>query len=206
MAKKSFVYRNIFIYRAIMNLLYLGNYKKRFEPVVEEIRSLPTGSRVLELCFGDILLADFCRKAGIQWTGLDINTDFVTSARKKGYSAHEADLTKLKELPTAELCVMMGSLYHFHGCAEALLGKMLKTSKAIVLSEPVANFSSRGGLIGLLARRGANAGKGNEVFRYNRETLMRLLHDNSHILRYRITSVQDQGKDLIVKLIKDENG
>ena len=205
MGKRSFVYRNIFIYRFVMNILYLGKYKSRFNRVIQHIKAYPTGIRVLELCFGDIYLAEFCKATGYSWTGLDINTDFVNTAKKRGFDARQADLKLAKQLPEADVCVMMGSLYHFHSQVDLLLSMMFQASQTVVLSEPVSNLSSRKNWIGLLARRAANAGNGHEVFRYNKRSFLDMLEDSKKKIGFGIEILQDNGKDMIVKLHKDEN-
>ena len=205
MAKRSFVYRNIFIYRLVMNLLYLGKYKERFEPVIGYLKTLPAGSRVLELCFGDIYVADFCKRRGHAWTGLDINVDFIKTATRMGFDAREADVTNVKALPSADVSVMMGSLYHFHPETGTILARMFDASPTVVISEPVSNLSAQGGLIGLLARKGANAGKGHETFRYDRTSFLAMLEAHQKRIGYRIADTRDHGKDLIVKLEKNEN-
>ena len=202
MGKRSLVYRNIFIYRLVMNILYLGQYKKRFDPVIEEIKTFPAGIRVLELCFGDIYVAGFCRKAGYSWTGLDISVDFVRMAKRLGFDAREADLIDLKALPAANVCVMMGSLYHFHLLSGSLLSRMFESSQTVILSEPISNLSTRKGLIGWLAKKAANAGRGHEEFRYNRETFLKVLNDNSKTAGYRIEVLEDRRRDMVVKLTK----
>lgn len=202
MEKRSLVYRNIFIYRLVMNVLYLGKYAKRFDPVISEIRRLPRGTPVLELCFGDIYVADFCKKNGYPWTGLDINDDFVEMARKAGFDARITDVIAAEQLPTAGACVMMGSLYHFHRNTEDLLGKMLQAADLVIISEPVLNLSARNGVIGWFAKKGANAGKGDEHFRYNRTSFRSMLEENSAKLGFRIEEVDDRGKDLVVKLTR----
>ncbi|HET9053691.1 MAG TPA: hypothetical protein VFM90_05930 [Cyclobacteriaceae bacterium] len=185
-----------------MNILYLGKYAKRFDPVISEIRRLPPGTPVLELCFGDIYIADFCKKNGFPWTGLDINDDFVEMARKAGFDARMTDVIAAEQLPTAGACIMMGSLYHFHRNTEDILGKMLQAADLIIISEPVLNLSARNGVIGWFAKKGANAGKGDEHFRYNRTSFRRMLEENSAKLGFRIEEVDDRGKDLIVKLTR----
>ena len=185
-----------------MNLLYFGKYKRRFAPVIAHLTGLPPGSKILELCFGDIYIADFCRKAGYQWKGLDINKHFIDRARKLGFDACYADLSSSDKLPQADVCVIMGSLYHFHQHAEAMLARMLMAAKTVVISEPVSNLSSKGGLIGFLAKRSANTGKGDESFRYNKKSFMELLDRYRGSLNVE-TIVQDHGKDIIVKLIKN---
>ena len=186
-----------------MNFLYFGRYKKRFAPVIDQIKDLPVNSRILELCFGDTYIAEYCKLTGFKWTGIDLNESFVAHARKSGYEAHFGDLTMVESLPMSDVCIMMGSLYHFHLQAPSMLMKMLKTSNALIVSEPVLNLSSSKGLAGFLAKRAASVGKGNEVFRYNRSSLMAMLEENADPLNYHIASVKDHGKDLVIKLIKN---
>jgi hypothetical protein len=203
MSQQSFVYRHIVIYRFIMNLLYLGKYKKRFVPVINLIKKLPAKSRVLELCFGDIVIAEFCRKENYIWKGIDLNSHFVAQAQGLGYDAVVADLTTVEALPKAEVCIMTGSLYHFHQNINTILKTMFTAADRVILSEPVFNLSSSGGLIGFFARRSANAGKGDEAFRYNTDSLLAALDKQRDTLNYQIVSTEHLGKDLIVKLSKN---
>ena len=203
MAKRSFIYRHIRIYRLIMNILYLGKYKRRFTPVIQQLNQLAPGTKVLELCFGDIYIAEFCRKAAFQWTGIDLNPHFVDQAKKLGYHALIQDLTGLQSFPKAQVCIMMGSLYHFHPNTEVILGKMFQAADIVIISEPVLNLSSKNGLLGFFAKNSANVGKGDKAFRYTRASFLFLLEKKKDLLNYRILSLQDEGKDLIVKLIKN---
>ena len=204
MAKRSFVYRNIFIYRLIMNVLYAGKYRRRFDPVISHIKNLPAGSRVVELCFGDIYIANFCKERGYKWTGFDLNSDFVQAARRKGFDAHLCDLTTVTSLPRAGVYVMVGSLYHFSSQSTNILSLMFNAANTVIISEPVINLSSRPDLIGWLARKAANAGRGHELFRFNKTSLVAMLEENSSSVGFRIEDVQDYERDLIVKLAKDE--
>jgi hypothetical protein len=197
------IYRHINIYRAVMNALYLGQYKKRFIPVIDQIRSLHDNAKVLELCFGDTYIAAHCKKAGVHWIGFDLNARFVRYAQKAGFDARQADLASAFELPGADVCIMMGSLYHFHGHTEHILRKMLNAAPTVILSEPVKNLSSGKGFLGALAKRSANAGKGDERFRYNAESFLAELEHHRKILKYQIHTPIDFGKDLIVKLTKN---
>ncbi|MEO5600412.1 MAG: hypothetical protein ABIR06_05735 [Cyclobacteriaceae bacterium] len=201
----SFVYRNIFIYRFMMDILYLGKYKKRFTAVIRQIRSLPPDSRILELCFADIHIAAFCKKEGYHWEGFDINKTFVGLAKSMGFNARCADLTKLEVFPKADVCIMMGSFYHFYPETKLMLRKILNAAEIVVISEPVYNLSNNSGIVGFLARRAANAGKGHETFRFNKQSFITMLEENSVPLGYSIAVIQDVGKDSIVKLIKNES-
>ncbi len=202
MGKTSLVYRNIFIYRLVMNLLYLGKYVRRFDPVIAEIRKLPTGTPVLELCFGDIYVADFCKKQGYPWTGLDINDHFVRLAKRAGFDARRTDLSREERLPNAGACVMMGSMYHFYDCPEEILQKMFRSADLLIISEPVVNLSARNGVIGWFARKNANAGKREEQFRFDHGSFRSMLEANSIKLGFKIEEIHDGKKDLVVKLTR----
>jgi len=97
---------------------------------------------------------------------------------------------------------MIGSLYHFHPYTQQILIKILQASSCVIISEPVLNLSSRKGIIGAIAKRSANAGKGNEPFRYNRSSFLDMLQTYSNTLNYRYEILHEQGRDLIVKLVK----
>jgi hypothetical protein len=97
---------------------------------------------------------------------------------------------------------MIGSLYHFHPNTKQILGKILQAISLVIISEPVLNLSSRKGIVGAIAKRSANAGKGNESFRYNRSSFLDMLQTYSEALNFRYEILHGQGKDLIVKLVK----
>jgi hypothetical protein len=201
MANRSLIYRNIGVYRFLMNLLYLGKYKRRFSVVADHLKNLPHNSRILELCFGDTYIADHCRQVGYYWKGIDLNNEFVKYARKAGYDAEQGDVLLTDTLPKADVCVMIGSFYHFFEHSAAMLEKMFSSAPVVIISEPVVNLSSRKDLIGFLARRLANAGKGNEKYRFTESTLLEMVNKSSQVLNFRISDVQQNGKDLVIKLI-----
>ena len=203
MGQESFIYRHILIYRFIMNILYRGKYKARFTQVINQINTLPVNSQVLELCFGDTYIADFCKKAGYKWKGIDLNKHFVKQAQKLGYEAYFEDLATLETLPKATVCIMIGSLYHFHPDTFSIVSKMCKASDLVVISEPVSNLSNSDGLVGFLARRAASVGKGNEEFRYNASSFLAIIKECSAALDFNIVSTQHYGKDIIIKLKKN---
>lgn len=204
MAGQSIIYRHLAIYRAVMTILYGGKYKQRFQPIVNEVQKLPPHSKVLELCFGDTFIAAACKKAGYSWSGLDVNSEFVRQAQKLGFDAQFGDMLKLSTLPKADLCVMMGSFYHFHKQATEILVKMLEAAPVILFSEPVSNLSSKKGLLGFIAKRAANAGNGDEAFRYNRDTFLKLLNDASQSLKFKIEEITQSNRDIIIKIQRYE--
>jgi len=202
MGKVSLIYRNIWLYRMLMNILYTSGYKQRFEKVIGIIDHYKLKS-VLELCFGDIYIAEYCKINDIEWTGIDLNQEFVDQAKRKGFNAKAADLLSMDILPKADACVIIGSLYHFHNNAHFVLSKMLKASDKIIISEPVKNLSDQNNLLGRIARRSANAGKGNEQFRYNESTLQQLLEEESKKLNFSFKIVDSYKKDSIITIEKN---
>lgn len=188
-----------------MNLLYTGSYRERFNQVIKQIADLPTNSSILELCFGDIYIAEYCKRRGHAWRGIDLNKHFVKQAKQLGYDAHHDDLARLEKLPKASACIMMGSLYHFYPHTLSMLNKMANASDMIIISEPVSNLSSRKGLLGYVAKRAASVGKRQETFRYDTNSLMALVTESCDLLNYKIVLAERLGKDFIIKLIK-KNG
>jgi hypothetical protein len=186
-----------------MNILYGGRYKGRFYEVIEQIKDLPANSQILELCFGDTYIADYCKKNGHRWKGIDLNKHFVRNAQKLGYDASYDDLASRQELPKANVCIMVGSLYHFYPDTLPMLSKMVKAANTIIISEPVSNLSNRKGIIGFLAKRSASVGQGHETFRYDAVSFPAMINEYSAILNYTIVSTQRFGKDLIIKIIKN---
>ena len=203
MKGESFVYKHLYIYRAVMNILYGGGYRQRFEQVSKQIKDLPSNSQILELCFGDIYLADYCRKMNYRWKGLDLNRHFIKQAQSLGYDASYADLSTCDRLPKANVCVIVGSLYHFHPNVFPLLSKMASAAETIIISEPVSNLSTKNGIIGFIAKRSAGVGKGHETFRYTPDSFMKMIRESSVQLNYSIVAVNRYKKDLIVKLTKN---
>lgn len=194
--KTSLVYRNIHVYRLVMNALYRGGYRRRFRRVAaqlgDEVRS------VCELCFGDTLIAEHCRSRGIRWTGLDINHAFCERARRLGYDVREGDLMTL-DFPPSDVYLMVGSLYHFHRDLGGLLERILAHSGRFVLSEPIRNLSGRGGVIGSWARRSADPGTGDAVFRYDEQTLLGALREQQGRLGFKLEVVSTD-RDIIVEM------
>ena len=106
-----------------------------------------------------------------------------------GFDAKQEDLVRAEVFPRADICIMMGSLYHFFPDAGIMLGKMFRAADKVVISEPVLNLSSRPGLIGFLAKRATSVGKRQESFRYNRVSIMKMLNTNSGLYGFEIAAV-----------------
>jgi len=167
--KTSFVYSNIHVYRFVMNLLYKGAYRQRFANILQMVN--PGTRSICELCFGDTIVAAWCRSHGVRWTGIDFNQHLCERAQKLGFNAIQGDILS-RELPRADLYVMAGSLYHFHKDLPSLFDSILGSTDRVFLSEPVRNLSGEPGLIGWWARRSANPGTGHAPFRYDERSLL----------------------------------
>lgn len=192
-AAPSLIYSHIHLYRSAMNLLYLGGYRRRFQEVIDQFGDV--GS-VCDLCFGDTVIADWCSAHGVRWTGVDLNPHFCARARKRGHQVVEGDLLSVP-LPQADVFVMAGSLYHFHDKLPALFDAVWQRTDRWILSEPVRNLSSGGGIVSRWAKRSANPGDRDATFRYTERTLLDALREQErrHDLSCRVVSVD---RDMLV--------
>ncbi|MCE3277969.1 MAG: hypothetical protein K0S44_160 [Bacteroidetes bacterium] len=181
-----------------MNLLYKGEYLKRFKAVIKLLKE----KNAIELCFGDTYIADHCFKNKISWKGYDINAGFVEHAKSKGYNAELSDLNTIPGLEKAEVCIITGSLYHFHSGLEALIKKMFESAPRILISEPVINLSDQTGIIGKLAKRSASVKGKEQEFRYTETTLIKELESLSNKLNFTFTIRDRISKDIIIELNK----
>lgn len=199
---KSIIYRNIHIYRVVMNLLYWFGYRQRFRDVMALISE--KDKKILELCFGDIYIAEECKTRNIEWTGIDINQSFVRYASGRGHHAKYADLVNMDEFPVSDVCIMVGSLYHFYPEIETMLVKMLRSAPKIIISEPVKNLSSGKGLIGMVSKKLSNAGKGQESFRFDEKSIIETF--NALCYKFKFTyRVVSKKRDILIEIINERN-
>ena len=194
----SFIYSNIYVYRIIMSFLYIGGYKDRFRNV-ENLLEVDSNSSLNELCFGDIYLAKWCYKNKVNWEGIDINDNFVRFALNQGFSARCINLRGFPKLRKSSVIIIMGSLYHFEDILPMLIDYIMQSCNRFIISEPIKNLSSNPGLLGWIARKSANAGQGDEVFRFSELTLIDKINEISHG-RYTIINHGISGKDIILEL------
>ena len=181
-----------------MNLLYKGNYSKRFEHIFPFI----SGKNVTEICFGDIAIAGYCRKNGINWAGIDINENFVKNAQKYGFNASMGNVHTMANFPKGDVCIIAGSLYHFHEDRETLFMKMLDCGPIIIISEPVINLSNNKGIIGKLAKASATINGKKQLFRYTTASLTAELNLLSRKLNFNYKIIGQFYKDLIIVITK----
>ena len=197
MKSVSLIYRHIWLYQGLMNILYGFGYKKRFEQVIRVIAHHKPKS-VLELCFGDVFMARYCTSHHIQWQGIDTNEYFVRRAIAKGFDAHCADLLDSSGLDKAEMLIIIGSLYHFQKDIHSLLSRMVSASQKIIISEPINNLSDQTNWLGWIARKSTNAGNGEESFRYTNSSLLEMLAEESRTLHFTFHVVGYYKRDCLV--------
>lgn len=194
--KPSLVYSRISTYRLVMNLLYGFGYRRRFIPIVNNIG--PDVHTVCELCFGDTLIASWCHRHNILWTGIDVNRRFCAHARKQGFNVIEGDIMSL-EFPQADLYIVAGSLYHFHAQIELFFDRISQKTDRLILSEPIYNISSSNSIIGRIARKLANPGTGPAAFRFDEDSLLDVLKSGQRCRKFTF-SIISTGRDLVAEI------
>ncbi len=185
-----------------MNVLYKGKYKKRSYDIINRIDD--KNKKVLDLCFGDVIIAEECKKRNIEWIGFDINPYFAKYAQKKGFNASTQDIEKLSVFPKADICILSGSLYHFYPEIKLILAKMLDSSAKIIISEPIINLTSQKGIIGKIAGVLSNAGKGEESFRFTSESIKLTLSNLKEELNYDFKII-DEKRDILIEITHAKN-
>jgi hypothetical protein len=194
----SIIYRSVGIYRLVMNVLYRGRYRERFASVCELIRE--TDRSVLELCFGDVVVAGYCRRHGVSWTGLDLSEAFVAYAAHQRFDARLANVMQPGALPACDVCIMMGSLYHFNAQLPDLFRRLKAAAPRLLLSEPVRNWTHASGGLRFLARKLTRAETQEETFRFDETSLLRALGELKAEVGfdYRVVSV---ARDMVVEVV-----
>jgi len=202
MSSVSIVYKNIYFYRLIMNLIYGGKYNQRYS-LLKKIIERERPASVIEFCFGDVQIAQYCASQNIKWTGYDLNESFVKNALSHKLDARLEDIMKISDFPKADLFIISGSLYHFNSAdTNTLFTRVFENTKKFLISEPVRNLSDSKGLIGKIARRSANAGKGEEHFRYNEQTFKAALDKLATKFAFNTEKVGPTTRDIVVFLTK----
>ncbi len=182
-----------------MQVLYFGHYNNRFSDVIGLIPSQT--KTLLELCFADLKIAQYCKNQNIKWTGYDLNSGFVRRAISHGFEATKTDIRAMDFFPKSDVIVIMGSLYHFHSKIDILFEKMLDSADLIFISEPVLNMAGSDGVLGFMAKKLTSVGNGNESFRFNKSTLTGLLDRLRLTLNFEY-KVQKTGKDMLIVIKK----
>ncbi|MBI5592419.1 MAG: hypothetical protein HY881_18280 [Deltaproteobacteria bacterium] len=178
-----------------MNFLYLGRYRQRFQDIIAVMA--PEDRRIIELCFGDIYIAEYCKKSERQWIGYDINDVFVNYALEHGHNAVCADILSLKKLPPADVLIFAGSLYHFNENLHHIWQLMTSCATRIILSEPIKNITSNNNIIGKIGARASAVRNGAETFRFDHDSLIEMLDSfqETYDFTYEIVS---EKKDILI--------
>lgn len=170
---KSIIYWHPVFYRLTMRILYGREYDLRLKRIAELI---PEGASVLEICCGpaDLYRRDLKLKS-CEYSGIDINPAFISSARSKGIVCKLAD-ARIEELAPADYVVMQASLYQFLPDAESMVRKMLNTARVgVIISEPTNNLAqSRNPILAWLASTMTDPGTGPMPYRFNSNALISL--------------------------------
>lgn len=182
-----------------MNILYFGKYNKRFKVITDILSQRTNNKKIVELCFGDTYIANWCKESNIEWIGYDINPNFINFAKLRGFEAYYFDLLDFKDMSECNTAVMIGSFYHFHKHAEATVEHIMKFTDRFILSEPIKNLSSSKGFVGYLAKRVTKSGRGNEKFRYNYETLKNTLK-STKLEQYKIKELLRSDREVIFEI------
>lgn len=196
--KTAFIYKNVFVYRMLMQLLYKGQYKQRYKKIIPFLRA----NKITELCFGDSIIAEYCRQNNIEWTGYDINLPFVKHAKKNNLNAIKGDIVTLEKFEQADICLLIGSLYHFHESLEIVFEKMFSCAPVIIISEPIKNLTQNKGIIGKLAKGSSDINGLEQNFRFNEQTLIQKLEELSLKFNFKIELLEKFNKDCIIRLTK----
>jgi len=191
----SWIYKRIWIYRLIMSFLYLGRYRQRFQDIINVMA--PEDRQIIELCFGDIYIAEYCKRSLRQWTGYDINDVFVNYALERGHNAVSADILSLKKLPQADVLIFAGSLYHFNENLHHIWQLMTSCTTKIILSEPIKNITSAKNFIGKIGARASAVRNGAEAFRFERDSLIEMLDSFQETYNFTYEIVSEK-KDILI--------
>jgi SAM-dependent methyltransferase len=160
-----------------MLVLYGRHYTSRYRAIVELI---PDGSSVVDLCCGPALLYHrYLRTKGVQYTGLDINANFIARLKRRGGGGQVWDLRSDEALPPADYVIMQASLYHFLPDASPVVDRMLKAARRrVIIAEPIRNLvTSNSRLLSLLGRLSTNPGVGEHNLRFTEASLSDFFSD-----------------------------
>lgn len=167
----SLIYKSASVYELAMLLLYGRHYTSRYRAIAELI---PAGSSVLDLCCGPALLYHrYLRAKAVQYTGLDINANFIFGLIRRGGSGQVWDLRSEEALPPADYVIMQASLYHFLPDASRVVERMLQAArKRVIIAEPIRNLATGDSLLlSLLGRLFTNPGVGEHSLRFTEASL-----------------------------------
>lgn len=135
------IYRSAWLYRAVVIAMYRGGADARDKLILDRIQP---GESVLELCFGDSRLGARVVQRGARWRGIDGSPAFVKRALARGLDCRQANVHAC-DWGTADVVVLVASLYQFTAVAEDFLARMQRTARrAVIVSEPISHLTPAG--------------------------------------------------------------
>lgn len=159
-------------------------YDERYEYMAKECKGLS----ILDVGCADCHLADYFPKDN--YMGIDINKEFIKSARKRGVNAKMIDVRK-QDLPKAECIIVSAILHQVYPHHEDLIKKALeKATKKVVICEPTTHIAmSKNPIIAKIARMINNPGYGSPKKRLNKQELFALYK------KYNVERIYEVGRD-----------
>lgn len=182
-----------------MQMLYGGKYYQRFDPVKKIIAEKKCKS-VIEICFGDTVIAEYCKKHSIPWRGIDRNEKFVNRAKKMGFDARCEKISAEMKWEDSHCYLLIGSLYHFKEQSADLLKGLLHFTPLLILNEPVSNVSSGKGFSAKLGAKLSDVGDGPESFRFTKKSLEEMISGICKNLPYNYYIAYESKKDVTIVL------
>jgi len=141
MSRASPIYRNPYLYQALMRLLYGRYYEARYRAVAGEV---PEETEVVELCAGDCrLYLEHLRNKRVRYVALDNARPLMDWARRRGVDARAFDVA-VDPIPEADVVLMQASLYQFLPDVEPVIERMIGAARQhVIIAEPVRNLTQR---------------------------------------------------------------
>ncbi|MBK9294687.1 MAG: glycosyltransferase [Oligoflexia bacterium] len=153
-------------YNFIMQLLTGKSFQQSFSKVAELI---PESASVIDVCCGTgEFYYKHLKQKNCDYRGLDYNYRFVKGINKRGVKSNLSDV-RYEKIPACDYVVMVSSFYHFKKQKNEILKNMRASAqKAVIISEPVHNFSRhRIGFVSKVAVMLSKPGEGEYMERFN---------------------------------------
>ena len=75
------IYRQVFLYKTLMRLLYGRGFEARYQAIACNI---PPFSQVVDICCGDCEIYNYLKPKHVSYLGIDISVPFEKAALKSG--------------------------------------------------------------------------------------------------------------------------
>jgi SAM-dependent methyltransferase len=148
----SWLYSHRIVYGVLMRVLYGRHLSARLAAVAAEV---PAGCHVIDVCSGDgRLYREHLRHKPVRYEALDLSPQMVGWMSEHGINARTFDV-RSEALPSADVIVMLSSLYQFQPDAASVVERMVEAARMrVIITEPIRNLSeSRNPMLRFVARR-----------------------------------------------------